>query len=127
METFGATLLRVAPGEVDIALPVAPHILQQHGLVHGGAVTTIADSAAGYASLSLMEPGVGIVTVELKINLMGPGRGERLVAEGRVVRPGRTLTVAQATVFAEEGGERSAIAVLLATMMRIEGRPGVVD
>jgi uncharacterized protein (TIGR00369 family) len=106
MATIGASLLRVTPGEVDIALAVAPHISQQHGFVHGGAITSVADSAAGYAALTLMEAGTGILAVEFKINLLAPGRGERLVAEGRVVRPGRTLTVSQASVYAERDGRR---------------------
>ena len=127
MGTLGAALLRVGPGEVDIGLPFAPHILQQHGFVHGGAVTCIADSAAGYAALSLMEPGFGVLTVEFKINLLSAGRGDRLVAEGRVVRPGRTLTVSQATVHGETAGRRETVALLTATMMRIEGRAGIVD
>lgn len=127
MATIGAELLRVAPGEVDIALPVSAHILQQHGFVHGGAVTAIADSAAGYAALTLMAAGFGILAVEFKINLLAPAKGDRLVAEGRVVRPGRTLTVAQTHVFAEDGSSRDAIALLTATMMRIEGRDGVLD
>ena len=127
MATIGASLLRVAPGEVDIALAVAPHISQQHGFVHGGAIRSIADSAAGYAALTLMEAGSGILAVEFKINLLAPGRGERLVAEGRVVRPGRTLSVSQASVYAERNGQREAVALLTATLMRLEGRDGVVD
>jgi uncharacterized protein (TIGR00369 family) len=127
MATIGASLLRVAPGEVDIALAVAPHIFQQHGFIHGGAITSVADSAAGYAALTLMEAGAGILAVEFKINLLAPGRGERLVAEGRVVRPGRTLTVSQANVYAERDGRREAVALLTATLMRLEGRDGVVD
>jgi uncharacterized protein (TIGR00369 family) len=127
MATIGASLLRVAPGEVDIALGVAPHIYQQHGFVHGGAITSIADSAAGYAALTLMEAGTGVLAVEFKINLLAPGRGDRLVAEGRVVRPGRTLSVSQATVFGEREGRREAVALLTATLMRLEGREGVID
>ncbi len=127
MGTLGAAILRVAPGEVDIGLPVAPHILQQHGFVHGGAVTCLADSAAGYAALTLMEAGSGVLTVEFKINLLSPARGDRLVAEGRVTRPGRTLTVCQATVYGEAAGRRETVALLTATMMRVEGRPGIVD
>lgn len=128
MTTLGARLLNVGPGAVHIGLPVAPHILQQHGFVHGGAVTSIADSAAGYAALTLMEAGSGILAVEFKINLLAPAQGDRLVAQGTVVRPGRTLTVAQAEVYAEQGaGGRSLIALLTATMMRIEQRAGIVD
>src|SRR5688572_3883733 len=92
MRTLGASLIRVAPGEVEIAMPVAGHLCQQHGFVHAGAVASIADSACGYAALSLMAPGVGVLTAEFKINLVAPASGERLLARGRVVKAGRTLT-----------------------------------
>ena len=127
MRTLGATLERVGPGEVAIGLPRQDGILQQHGLVHGGALTAIADSAAGYAALTLMPPDSGILAVEFKINLLAPARQERFRAEGRVVRAGRSLTVAQAEVFGEQNGERVLVALLTATMMRIESWPGVVD
>lgn len=127
MATIGATLDDVEPGAVVIALAPAPHILQQHGFVHGGATATIADSAAGYAALTLMPAGFGVLTVELKINLMAPAQGDMLVAQGLVVRPGRTLTISQAEVFAVTGGERRLIALLTATMMAIADRDGVVD
>lgn len=128
METIGATLARVAPGEVEIVLPVAPHIAQQHGFVHAGVVATIADSAAGYAALSLMAPDAGVLTAEFKINLMAPAAGERLIATGRVVKAGRTLTVAQADVEAQDAdGARRPIALLVATLMAVTGREGVSD
>jgi uncharacterized protein (TIGR00369 family) len=127
MHTIGATLARVAPGEVEIELPVAAHIAQQHGFVHAGIVATIADSACGYAALSLMRPGVGVLTTEFKINLMSPAAGERLVAKGRVVRAGRTLTVAIAEVEAIDAERRKMVALMTATLMSIEGRDGLVD
>lgn len=127
MATLGCMLLRISPGEVDIALPVAGHILQQHGFVHGGAVSCLADSAAGFASLTGMPATAGVLTVEFKINLVAPAKGDRLVARGRVLRPGRTLTLAQAEVFAEDGSAARMVAYLTATMMRIDGRAGVVD
>src|SRR5687767_10105790 len=96
---IGAQILRVAPGEVDIALPVTPKVTQQHGFVHAGAVSAIADSACGFAALTLMPASAGVLTAEFKVNLMAPAAGERLVAEGRVVKAGRMLTVAQAEVF----------------------------
>ncbi|MGL4728529.1 MAG: PaaI family thioesterase [Bosea sp. (in: a-proteobacteria)] len=127
MATIGASLGRVAPGEVEIVLPVAGHISQQHGFVHAGAVATIADSAAGYAALSLMPAGAGVLTTEFKINLMAPAAGERLIAQGRVIKAGRTLTVALAEVHAEADGKRRLIAMLTASMMTITGRDGVSD
>lgn len=128
METLGARMTRVAPGEAEITLPVSPGILQQHGFVHAGVVSTIADSAAGYAALSLMPKGAGVLTAEFKINLTAPAAGERLIAQGRVVKAGRTLTVAQAEVEAEAAdGSRKTVALLTATLMTLENRQGVSD
>lgn len=127
METIGARLAHVGPGETEIVLEMSPGILQQHGFVHAGVVATIADSAAGYAGLSLMPPGAGVLTAEFKINLMAPAAGDRLIARGSVIKAGRTLTVAQAVVEAETGGTRRTIALLTATLMAMENREGVLD
>lgn len=127
MTTLGATLERVAPGEIEIALRPHPGIMQQHGFVHGGVVGAIADSAAGYAALSVLPAGTGVLTAEFKINLLAPAAGERIVARGRVVKTGRTLTLAQADVFAISGGQEKLIALLTATLMTIKGRDGISD
>ncbi len=127
METIGARLAHVGPGETEIVLEISPGILQQHGFVHAGVVATIADSAAGYAALSLMPPGRGVLTAEFKINLMAPAAGDRLVARGNVIKAGRTLTVAQAVVEAQAGEVRREVALLTATMMAMENREGVLD
>lgn len=127
MTTIGALLERVEPGSVDVAVPAAPHILQQHGFIHGGAVSTLADTACGFAALSLVRPGVGVLTVEFKMNMMAPATGTRLIARGRVVKAGRTLIVTQADIFAETDGSRRAIALMTATIMAVEGRDGIVD
>jgi uncharacterized protein (TIGR00369 family) len=127
MSTLGATLIKVGPGLVEIAIRPAPAISQQHGFVHAGAVSAIADSAAGYAALSLMPPDRGVLTTEFKINLVAPAAGDRIVARGKVIKAGRTLTLAQTEVFAESGGQEKLIALLTATMMTVEGREGVSD
>ncbi|WP_262296451.1 PaaI family thioesterase [Microvirga sesbaniae] len=127
MRTLGASLVRVSPGLVEIALPASPALSQQHGFVHAGAIAGIADSAAGYAALTLMQPGAGVLTAEFKINLLAPGIGERIVARGRVVKAGRTLTLAQSDVFAVHEGREKQIALLTATLMAVEGREGVSD
>lgn len=127
METLGASLVHVSPGQVDIVLAPSPAISQQHGFVHAGAVASIADSAAGYAALTLMPPGAGVLTAEFKINLLAPAVGERIVAKGKVIKAGRTLTLAQTDVFAEREGQERLVAVLTATLMTIEGRAGVGD
>jgi len=127
MSTLGATLVTVAPGRVEVALRPHPGISQQHGFVHAGAVSAIADTAAGYAALSLMPPNRGVLTTEFKINLVAPAAGERIIARGTVVKSGRTLTLVQAEVFAESDGRERLIALLTATMMAIEGRAGIND
>lgn len=127
MTTLGATLESVTPGAVEIALRPTPSVSQQHGFVHAGAVSAIADSAAGYAALSLMPDGTGVLTTEFKINLLAPAAGDRIVARGRVVKAGRTLTLAQAEVFAESEGKEKLVALLTATFMNIQGRDGISD
>ena len=101
MGLIGARLARVAPGRVEIELPFRDDLTQQHGFFHAGIVGTIADSAGGYAAYTLMPAGSSVLSVEYKINLMSPADGERLVASGQVVKPGRTLTVCdlEVTVF----------------------------
>jgi uncharacterized protein (TIGR00369 family) len=127
MNTLGATLGNVSPGFVEIAIRPTSAISQQHGFVHAGAVSAIADSAAGYAALSLMPADTGVLTTEFKINLVAPAAGERILARGRVVKAGRTLTLAQAEVFAESGGQEKLIALLTATLMAVQGRNGISD
>ena len=127
MQTIGASLARVAPGEAEIVMAVTPRLGQQHGFVHAGVVSALADTACGYAAFSLMPASAGVLTAEFKVNLLAPAAGERLVAVGRVVKPGRTLTVTQAEVFAETGSERRLVALLTATLMAVEGRDDVQD
>jgi uncharacterized protein (TIGR00369 family) len=127
MGTLRASLLNVAPGLVEIALRPGPAISQQHGFVHAGAVSAIADTAAGYAALSVMPPGRGVLTTEFKINLVAPAAGDLILARGKVVKAGRTLTLSQAEVLAIKDGREKLIAFLTATMMAIEGRDDVVD
>ena len=127
MQSLGAMLGEVSPGQVEVSLIPRPEVSQQHGFVHAGAVSAIADSAAGYAALSMMPMDRGVLTAEFKINLLAPAAGERIVARGKVVKSGRTLTLAQAEVFAESDGKARLIALLTATLMAIEGRDGIAD
>ena len=127
MTTLGARLVRVSAGEIEIDLPVSTHLTQQHGFVHAGAVASIADSAAGYAALTTMPAGAGVLTAEFKINLLAPAAGERLLAKGKVIKAGRTLTLAMAEVFVISGGTPKLCAMLTATCMTIAGREGVSD
>ena len=121
MRTLGVELVHLAPGEVDLSVPYRADLTQQHGYFHAGVTATIADSAAGYAALSLYPKGTGVLTTEFKINLLRPAQGERLVARGRVVKPGRTLTICQSDVYAEKGGREAHVATLLLSMICLEG------
>jgi uncharacterized protein (TIGR00369 family) len=120
MATLGARLASVAPGEVAIELAPRPELGQQNGYVHAGAVTSIVDSACGYAAYTLMPADSGVLSVEFKVNLLAPAVGDLLVATGRVVRAGRTLTVCQGEVVARAAGEERTVAVMQATMMRLD-------
>ncbi|MEK6300894.1 MAG: PaaI family thioesterase [Acidobacteriota bacterium] len=119
MTTIGARMTKVSPGEVVIELPFRSDLTQQHGFVHAGVITAIVDSACGYAALSLMPPDSGVLTVEYKANFVSPAKGEKFIATGRVVKPGRTLTVCSGDVVAVEEGNEKIVATMLATMMRL--------
>ncbi|HEX8208708.1 MAG TPA: PaaI family thioesterase [Longimicrobium sp.] len=122
MATLGARLTRVAPGETDVELPFRSDLIQQHGFLHAGIVTTILDSACGYAAFSLMPAEAEVLSIEFKTNLLAPARGELLVARGRVVRAGRTITVCQADGVMVNGGREVHVATMTATMMTVLGR-----
>jgi uncharacterized protein (TIGR00369 family) len=120
MGLIGATLARIAPGEVEIELGYRPDLTQQNGFLHAGIVSTILDSACGYAAYTLLPAGVGVLTVEYKINLLAPASGSRFRASGRIERAGRTLTVCTGEVVAlQENGHERTIAVMLSTLMAI--------
>ena len=118
MATLGAELADVATGRVAISLQIEPRLSQQDGFLHSGVVVAALDSACGYAALTLMPDEAEVLTVELKVNLLAPASGESLVAEGEVVRAGRTLTVCRGDAHAEQGAERVHVATMLATMAR---------
>jgi uncharacterized protein (TIGR00369 family) len=118
MHTLGAELVRIAPGEADIAMPYARDFCQQAGFLHAGAISSIADSASGYAALTLCPPGTDVLSVEFKINLMAPAKAARFLAQGRVIRPGKSLTVCLADVYGLDGDKRSLIATMLSTIVQ---------
>ncbi len=122
METIGANLIKISPGEVEIELPVRGDLTQQHGFLHGGIVAAIMDSACGYAALTLMPADAAVLTVEYKVNFVSPAKGERIIARGRVTRPGRTITVCTGDVFALVDGEERLVATMLATFMTLRER-----
>jgi uncharacterized protein (TIGR00369 family) len=122
MATIGASLGRVEPGEVDIELARRDDLVQQHGFLHAGVLASAADSACGYAALSLMPPGAAVLSIEFKINMLAPAAGDRIVARGRVIRAGKSVTVCWGDVTAYSAGAEKLVATMVATMMTVQGR-----
>jgi uncharacterized protein (TIGR00369 family) len=125
MTTIGATLAAVEAGRVVIELPWAQPLTQQHGFLHAGMVATALDSACGYAGFSLMPADAAVLTIEYKINLLAPAKGQRFRMEGRVIKPGRTVTVAEGQAFAIDDGKEKLIATMGCTLMAVVGRDGI--
>jgi uncharacterized protein (TIGR00369 family) len=127
MGLLGASITRVAPGEVDIELPFRADLVQQHGYLHAGVTTAVADSACGYAALTLMADDAAVLSVEYKVNLLAPAKGRRFVAKGRVVKSGRTVSVVHGEVVAfDDRDEPRSVLVLQGTMLTAVGR-GITD
>lgn len=123
MGLIGARMTHVEPGRVDIELATRDDLGQQHGFVHGGVVGMIADSAGGYAAFTLMPADASVLTVEYKVNMLAPAQGEMLIARGEVLKPGRSLTVVRADVWARSGGEETRVAAMQQTLMVMHGMP----
>jgi uncharacterized protein (TIGR00369 family) len=122
MLTIGARMGRVAPGEVEIELPYRADLTQQHGFLHAGIVTTILDSACGYAAFSLMPADASVLSVEYKVNFVAPARGRLMIARGRVTKPGRAISVCAGDVFAAGDAGETLVATMLATMIALYDR-----
>jgi uncharacterized protein (TIGR00369 family) len=118
MQLIGATLSRIEAGAVDISLPFRDDLTQQNGYIHAGIITTVADSACGYAAYTLMPAGSEVLSVEFKVNLLRPAEGEMFLAEGRVLKAGKTLTVTRCDVYGRTSEEAKLVATMLATMIR---------
>ena len=126
METIGAQLTSVTPGTIEIEMPYSAALTQQHGFIHAGIISTALDSACGYAAYSLMPPEAAVLTIEFKLNMLAPGKGERFLFRGNVTKPGRTIIVADGQAYAfSADGEAKLIATMTATMMTITGRDGL--
>lgn len=123
MQHLGAAIEEVRLGLVTIRMPFRPELSQQHGYFHAGGTSTIADSAGGYAAYTMFPEDSSVLTVEFKINLLNPARGDALEAVGKVVKSGRTLTICQLEVFAGAAEGRSLVAIGQATLMCMAGRP----
>jgi uncharacterized protein (TIGR00369 family) len=126
MTTVGAELTLVAPGTIEIELPFSRALTQQHGFLHAGIISALLDAACGSAAFSMMPHDAGVLTIEFKVNLLAPGRGERFLFRGSVTKPGRTIVVAdgQAYAFDAEGGTKL-IATMTGTHMVVRGREGI--
>jgi uncharacterized protein (TIGR00369 family) len=123
MALIGASLTVIEPGHVEIALPWREDLTQQKGFIHGGIIGMIADTACGYSSFSLMPADCSLVTVEYKINILTPALGS-LLAQGQVVKPGRTLTIARAEVYSQDGKH---VATMQQTLMMLAGTPDTIE
>jgi len=117
MATLGAQIVFVGPGEVHLAFPYASQFCQQNGFMHAGAIASVADSANGYAAYTLAPPDTDVLAVEFKVNLLAPARAQGFLAQGRVLRAGRTLTVCQSDVFTTGSDERTLVATMLSTII----------
>lgn len=122
MHLIQASLPVVEQGRTEIHLPHWQGVEQQHGFIHGGVVGMIADSAAGYAAMTIVPATASVLTVEFKLNLVAPADGEKLIARGQVVRPGRTLIVTKAEVFAVKDGKEALCALMQQTIMVMQGK-----
>ena len=125
MQTMGARLGHIAPGAVDIELAWAQELTQQHGFLHAGMVAAALDSACGYAGFTLMGEDAAVLTIEFKINLLAPARGERFRMEGRVIKPGRTITVCEGRAFAIDNDQEKLVATMGCTLMAVTGRDNI--
>lgn len=126
METIGATLARIEQAMVEIELPFDPKLTQQHGLLHGGIISTALDTACTYAAFSVIPVDASLLTIEFKVNLMSPGRGERFLFHGEITKPGSTIIVADGRAYAISDGPAKLIASMTATMMVVRGREDIV-
>jgi uncharacterized protein (TIGR00369 family) len=126
METIGASLTLVEPGTIEIEMPFSADLTQQHGFLHAGIISAALDSACGYAAYSVMPSDAAVLTIEFKINLLSPGKGERFLFRGSVTKPGRTIIVADGQAFAfDADGSAKQIATMTATLMTVSGRTDI--
>lgn len=126
MQTLAVEIVRLAPGEIELAMPSAPAFTQQHGFIHAGIISTVLDSACGYAAFSLMPVEAAVLTVEFKINLLAPAKGNRFTFHAEVVKPGKTLTVCEGRAYSSDpDSEQRLIATMTGTLMAIFDREGL--
>lgn len=127
MATLGIEIANIDAGEVELRMPYAAEYAQQHGFIHAGIITTALDTACGYAAFSLMPDDAAVLTVEFKVNLVAPARGDFFLFRAHVVKPGRTITVCDAKAFGAQGGQEKLVATMSGTFMALFDRDGIVQ
>ncbi len=125
MKTLNVSIDAIRPGEIELSFPYQSQLTQQHGFIHAGIVSTVLDSACGYAAFSLMPPDAAVLTIEFKVNLLSPSRGERFKAIGRVKKQGKTITVTEGVLVAYWENESKQVATMVGTMMSVFNRDGI--
>ena len=122
MRLLNAQIQKILPGEVQIKFPYQLSLTQQNGYIHAGIITTILDSACGYAAFSMMPPSKSVLSIEFKLNLLSPAVGESFIGIGKVIKSGRTITVCSGELLAVESGKKKVVAIMQASMMAVERR-----
>jgi uncharacterized protein (TIGR00369 family) len=125
MKTIHASILAIRPGEIELEFPYQSNLTQQHGFIHAGIVSTVLDTACGYAAFSLMPDNAAVLTIEFKVNLLSPAKGERFRAVGRVKKPSNTITVTEGELFSQVAGGQKLVATMVGTIMSVYDREGI--
>jgi len=125
MKTVNASIVSVGPGEIELQFPYQSKLTQQHGFIHAGIVSTVLDSACGYAAFSLMPKNAAVLTIEFKLNLLSPAKGEHFRAVGSVKKAGKNITVTEGQLFSETDGQQKLTAIMIGTIMSVYDREGI--
>ena len=125
MKTINTSIIDIRPGEIELEIPYQLPLTQQHGFIHAGIVSTVLDTACGYAAFSLMPENAAVLTIEFKVNLLAPAQGERFRAIGKVKKPGKTITVTESELFSFTEGKQKLVATMVATVMSVYDREGI--
>ena len=125
MKTINTSIIAIRPGEIELEFPYQSNLTQQHGFIHAGIVSTVLDTACGYAAFSLMPENSAVLTIEFKINFLSPAKGERFQAVAKVVKPGKNITVTNGELFSYSEGNRKLVATMAGTIMSVYDREGI--
>ncbi len=125
LKTINASIIAIRPGEIELEFPYQSNLAQQHGFIHAGIVSTVLDTACGYAAFTLMPENAGVLTIEFKINLLSPAKGDRFRAVGKVKKPGKNITVTEGELFSHGEGGQKLVATMVGTIMSVYDREDV--